>query len=439
MLKIWLTCLQPSLGILGAILVLSNAVAAHAGAKASGIVPKKISKAQSQQKAAKPSAPPQQFGAKGTGIVMASTPKQGVRVMDYRVSVTPDAAVRQLALDTIANSQRKAPTLTAKTSQQNTGGLSSFISPSPVSVSSITPKSTNAKFVRPSVTTETQLVSGLFTGNSTTSTFDRPIENFPNLAIPSSQAVLPVIAQPIASVKVAQPSLEIVSEQIKPTGSAETVVAQATRQSNSSATAVPKGLEQFLGNEPKSIQPDPVPDTTVASGLQQFLGNEPKSIQTDSMSPVAKATPVKVDSTLALSELVSPSKTAARTTNTSGLQLATSRAYDTAADFNLPGVATQLQAVKTAQPKVKLLAIKTVKTNLAKAVVQRKNDYVALMSDKSLKSPSQQSWTTARQGNSLGGLILGSPSTTEIASLPMNVFKANDAKGLGLLDSTNQY
>jgi hypothetical protein len=430
MFKIWLTCLQPSLGILGAMLVLSNAVAAYAGSTATGIVPNKISKAQSQQKAVKPSAQPQQFGAKGTGIVMASTPQQGVKALNYSVSSTPDAAVRQLALDTIANSQRKTPTIATKTSQQNTG-IASFVSPSPVSVSSITPKSTNVKFGGHSVKAETQLVSGLFVGNSTTSTFDRPIENFPNLAISPNQAVLPVIAQPVASAKVAQPSLEMVSAQIKPIGSAETVVARTPSK------AVPKGLEQFLGNEPKSIQTD---NTTVANGLQQFVGNEPKSIQTDSMmAPVATSTPVKVDSTLALSEIVSPKKATARNTNTGSLQLATSRAYDSAADFDLPGVATQLQAVKTAQPKVKLLAMKTVKTNLAKAVVQRKNDYVTLMSDKSLKSPSQQSWTTARQGNSLGGLILGNRSTTELASLPMNVLKASTNKGLGLFDSSNQY
>jgi hypothetical protein len=431
MLKIWLTCLQPSLGILGVVLVLSNAVVAHAGAKATRIVANKISTAPSQQQAAKPSATSPQFGAKGTGIVMASTPQQGVRAVNYSVSSTPDAAVRQLALDTIANSQRK--TSTVATSPQNTG-IASFVSPSPVSVSSIASKATNPKLGGHSVNAETPLVSGLFIGNSTTSTFDRPIENFPNLAISPNQAVLPVIAQPVASAKVAQPSLEMVSAQIKPVGSAETVVARTP------STAVPKGLEQFLGNEPKSIQTDRLPDTTVANGLQQFVGNEPKSIQSDRMmAPVAKATPVKVDSTLALSEIVSPKKATARNTNTGSLQLATSRAYDSAADFDLPGVATQLQAVKTAQPKVKLLAMKTVKTNLAKTVVQRKNDYVTLMSDKSLKSPVQKSWTTARQGNSLGGLILGTRSTTEVASLPMNVLKANSAKGLGLFNSANQY
>jgi hypothetical protein len=429
MLKIWLTCLQPSLGILGVVLVLSNAVAAQAGTKATGILPNKISKGQPQQKSAKPSAPPQHLGEKGTGIVMTSTP-QAARAFDYSVSVTPDAAVRQLALDTIANSQRKTPTVATKTSPQHSG-VARFVSPSPVSVSSITPKSANGKFVRPSVNPGTTVVSGLFIGNSNTGTFDRPIENFPNLAISPNQAVLPVVAQPVALAKVSAP--------IKPVTSTEAVVPRTTGQSNPSATAVPKGLEQFLGNEPKSIQSAPVPNTTVAKGLEQFLGNEPKSIQTDSITPVALATPVKVESTLALSEIVTPTKAAARNTNASSLQLATSRAYDSAADFDLPGVATQLQAVKTAQPKVKLLAVKTVKSNLAKAVIQRKNDYVTLMSDKSLTAQSPQSGATVGEGNSLGGLILGSRSTNEVAALPLNVLKASSKKGLGLFDSMNQY
>jgi hypothetical protein len=448
MLKIWLTCLQPSLGILGVVLVLSNAVSAHAGAKTTGIVPNKLSKGQSQQKTVKPLAQPQQFGTQATGLVTASTPK----VASFSASVTPDDAVRQLAIDTIANSQRKTSNLAAKASPQNSSGIASFVSPSPVVVSSTTPKSTNVKFARRSFTAETPLSPGLFTGNSS-STFDRPIENFPNLAIPSNQAFLPVVAQPIPTVpmttsaKVAEPSLVMVSEQIKPVGSVDTVVAQTARQSNPSATTVAKGLEQFLGNEPQNVSMARAPETTVAKGLEQFLGNEPKSIQADSMAPVAQATPVNVDSPSALSELVTPTKAAVRNTNGSSLQLATSGAYDSAAEFDLPGVASQLQAVKTAQSKVKVLAVKSVKTDLSTATVQPKNDFAALISDKNLKPQPLQPWTTMSQRNSLGGLILGSrssiddaqASTNEIASLPMNVLKANIDNGLGLFDPTNQY
>jgi hypothetical protein len=445
MLKIWLTCLQPSLSILGVVLVLSNAVSAYASSKAPGTLPNKVSKGQPQQKAVKPFAQPQQFGAKGAGIVAASTPTQGVRVFSPRASASPDDAVRQLALDTIANSERKTPNLATKTSQQNNSGIASFVSPSPIGASSISAKSTKVAATTHQLNSQsTPLVSGLFIGNSSTGTFDNNTANFPNLANPSSQAVLPVVAQAIptatmmASAKVAEPLPVMQPAQVKPL-STGAVVTQAAPESNSLATNIAKGLQQFLGNEPQSTQKDAAQDTTVAKGLQQFLGNEPKSIQTDSVAPIAKAVPVKTDSVLSLNALVSPTKATSRSTNASSLQLATSKSYDSAADFDLPGVGTQLQAVKTAQPKVKLLAVKTVKTNLSTAVVQRKNNYVALMSDKVLKSQSRQSWTAMSQGNSLGGLILGTRSTNEIASLPINVVKASASNGLGVFAPENQY
>jgi hypothetical protein len=438
MLKIWLTCLQSSLGILGVVLVLSNAVSAYAASKTTGILPNKVSKGQSQQKAAKPLVQPQHFGAKGAKVVTASTPAQGVRFSSS--SASPDDAVRRLALDTIANSDRKAPTVATRPSQQNSG-IASFISPSPLDFSSTTAKSTNTKLAKQSVTATTHrsitpatpLVPELFIGNSNTSTFDRPIGNFPNLAVPSSQAILPVVARSLptatmtASTKVAEPLAVSQSPQIKP------VVTQTAPQSNPLATNVSNGLEQFLGNEPKSIRTDAAPEANIAKGLEQFLGNEPKSIQADTVTPVAKAIPVKTDSVLPLSELLAPVKAAPKTTNSANLQLATSKSYDNAADFDLPGVATQLRAIKTAQAKVKVLAVKT---TLLTAVVQPKND-LTLASNKNLKS--QQSLATVSQSNSLGGLILGSRSTTEIASLPINVLKASRDNGLGLLNPMNQY
>jgi hypothetical protein len=358
---------------------------------------------------------------------------------------SPDDAVRRLALDTIAKSDRKTPNLVTKTPQQDSRGLASFIRPSTVGVSSITTKSAKVTATtHHQNSSPTPLVSGLFIGNSNTSTFDRDAGNFPNLAIPSNQAVLPLVARSlpttttISSTKVAEPLPVVQPERIDQLGSTRTVVTPAP-QSALSATSIARGLQQFLGNEPKSVLTASVPDPTVPKGLEQFLGNEPKSIEVDNTAPVAKASPVKTDSIPSLSELVSPVKTTQRNTSGSSLQLATSKSYESSADFDLPGVATQLQTVKTVQPKVKLLAVNTVKTNLSKAVIQRKNNYVALMSDKVLKSQSRQSWTTVSHSNSLGGLILGSRSTNEIASLPMNVLKASNVNGLGLFNPANQY
>ncbi len=451
MLKIWLTCLQPSLGVLGVVLVLSNAISAYAASKPTKVLPNKVSKGHQQQKAAKSFVQPQQFGAKGTGIAATSTPPQVVRLSGVRGAGNPDDVVRQLAIETLANSQRKTPIVATKTFQQNNNGIASFVSPSPVRISPIASTSTNTKLVRHSVnktthhaiSPETPLVSGLFIDSG--STFDRTGRTLPNLVSPSSQ---PVLGSQVpnatmrASAKVLEP-VPVVREPIKQFESTEVVATQASSPSNPSATTIAKGLEQFLGNEPKDL----IRDSTVAKGLEQFLGNEPKSIQVDSTATVVKAIPVKTDPILALSDLVSPERAVPRNTNASGLQLATSRAYDSAAEFDLPGVASQLQAVKTAQPKVKLFAVKTVKTNLSTAIVQRKNNYLTLISDKPLKAQSQQSGATVAQGNSLGGLILGSrssiddaqASTNQIASLPMKVLKATNANGLGLFDSANQY
>jgi hypothetical protein len=427
MLKIWLTCLQPSFGLLGVVLVLSNALSAYAAPKTAGVLPNKISKGSSQPKTAQPLA----LSAKGSGIVTAITAPHAVRFSASSYA-SPDDAVRRLALETIANSERKTPNLAAKTTQRNIqSGIASFIPPSTVGITSISTKSTKI------TTTTTPLVAGLFISNSSNTTFDASVKNFPNLdSSPSSPAVLPVVAKaiPTAATKVAEPLSVVQSTQIKPS------VTQTAPQSNSLATNVTKGLEQFLGNEPKSVRADAAPNTTVAKGLEQFLGNEPKSIQVDSTTPIAKAIPVKTDVIASLNELVSPSKAATKTANASSLQLATSKAYDSAAEFDLPGVA-QLQVVKTAQPKVKVVAVKTVKTvktNLSTAVAERKHDYVALMSDKPLQSQSRQSGTTVSHSNSLGGLILGS-RTNETATLPMKVIKAVSVNNLGLFTPENQY
>ena len=298
MLKIWLTCLQPSLSVLGVVLVLSNTIAAYAASKTTAALPNKVSKGQSQQKTAKP----QQFGAKGAGIVTASTPTQGVRVSSFSSSASPDDAVRRLALDTIANSDRKVPNLATKTSQQSNSGLASFISPSPSGFSSIAPKSTNGKFVRHSVTTATRpqiapatpIVPELFIGNSNASTFDRPIENFPNLATPPSQPIAPVVARSLptatmtASTRVLEPAPVVEPAGLKPFATVSVVATQTAPQSNPLATNVTKGLEQFLGNEPNSVRVDVASNPTIAKGLEQFLGNEPKTIQVDSMAPVCQ-------------------------------------------------------------------------------------------------------------------------------------------------------
>jgi hypothetical protein len=426
MLKIWLTWLQPSLGILGVLLVISNAISAQAASIATRSDANKVSNGHSPQKTGKstvpaPVAQQQRVPAVSSGLA----------------SVTPDVAVRQLALDTIAISESKSPSIASK------APLARVILPS-TGIGSIGANSTRAEFVNNPVATVTStprfpsapIVAGLFIGNSSgsaSSQFGSP-----------SPAVVPVaksitVPTPTATVTAeaitAEPFPAMRPEQMAKADLTPSVATQTAPQSSSQVN----NIQNFLGNEPNRTQTAGTLDTTVASGLQNILGSEAKTIPTDSVAPIARSIPGTTDSISALSQLVAPAaKTAPTNTSGASLQLATSRSYDSAAQFDLPGVATQQAAVKPAQMTAKVVADKSVRTNLAKTVIQRKSDFVALMSDKPLESESHQSLATVSHSNSLGGLILGS-RTNEIASLPMKVLKAKNVDGLGVFNPANQY
>ncbi len=423
MLKIWLNWLQPSLGVLGVVLVLSNALSAHAASKATGKETSKLPNGNSQPQVVKPNGftLPQQM----TG---AFSPTTGV-------SLPPDVAIRRLAIETIANSEPKSPNFNTQASRQDRGNIVTF-------TSSPSTTSTNAHFVKhspvqpisstgvyPPSSTAAPLVPGLFIGRSTANA-DRFSPAIKPVMAPVAKAVAVPISTPtvVASAVVATPFPVMLPEQMPQFNRVQTVATEKTSpivaQSTRSNTTVVSGLQNILGGE-SSSQTDSDLDTAVASGLQNVLGNEPKAIQTDSL--------------VALNKLVAPEPKILPITTRGSLQLATSQSYGSAAEFDLPGVVVSAPTVKSAQVVAKVVGVKNIRKDLATAVVQRKNDYVALMSDKDLESQFRSSWQTMSRSSSLGGLILGSRSTNEIAALPMKVLKASNYSGLGIFNPTHQY
>lgn len=432
MLKIWLNWLQPSLGVLGVVLVLSNAVSAHAGSKPIGKEPSIAPIENSQPKVVKPNGftLPQQM----TG---AFSPTTGV-------SLPPDVAIRRLALDTIANSETKSPSFDSQASSRG-------LKPAPA-----TAKSTNAYFVKQPLSstavyapnsTAVPLVAGLFIGRSTGGT-DRITPPIQPVATPVAKAVSVPTSSPaaIASAVVATPFPVMLPERMQQFNLVETVATEKkspiVARSTRSASTVASGLQNILGDESTS-QTGNALDTPVASGLQNILGNEPTGIQ--------------ADSTVALNNLVVPAPKTTPPSNRGSLQLATSQSYISAVEFDLPGVmapeplVTSAQAiakivgevdstsvVESAQAISKAVGVKNVSQDLSTAVIQRKNNYETLISDKDLKSQSQSPWPIMSRSNSLGGLILGSRSTNEITA-PMKGFKASNYSSLGIFNPTNQY
>ncbi len=428
MLKIWLNWLQPSLGVLGVTLVLSNALCAHAASKATRKETSKVSTTGNAQL---------KVANKPNGFTL---PQQMTRALSQTVGVSlpPDVAIRRLALDTIANSQTKSPNLDTQAARKNRGSIVGLTAPS-TALRSIGAKPTNGNFTRSSVPkpfsstavylptpTAAPLVAGLFIGRSSGNVESFSPATQPVLA-PVAKVAVPVATPTVvASAVVAEPFPVMLPERMQQFNIVETVATEQTSptvaQSTRSTNTVASGLQNILGGESSSQTANSL-DTAVASGLQNVLG-ESKAIDTGNV--------------VALNKLVVPELKVPTTTRGS-LQLATSQSYVSAAKFDLPGVAAPEPVVKSAQSIAKVVVGKNIRKDLSTAVVQRKTDYVALMSDRDLGSQSPPSWQTMSRNHSLGGLILGSRSTNEIAAMPTEAFKARNYGGLEVFNPGNQY
>jgi hypothetical protein len=396
MLKIWLTWLQPSLGVLGVAMLLSSPLASAAATKPTG-APTKLPKHQPLAKLA-PSA-----------IASTSGTTIDRELKSIVVPLTPDMAVRQLAIGTMANSNSYAPKISARTPQKfantNRNALASFLNPTEGLQNLASGKPQFVKHTVASATATRSLqakasviVPGLTIGNSDVHLSSR--------FLPSGRTERPsltakLIASPtlttgmLAATSVANPYPVVTPQQMKglrltPEIASLPKVQISVPQSNDVVGSIPSGLQRLLGNEP----------------IRQPIA---------SIAPIAKAFSPKSDATLALSQLISPeTPTPTLTARGSGLQLNTAQVYAGLPKFDLPGAAIftsvsdrQLQAAK---PATSILAVKPVQRDLTTAVTQRKKDYVALMTDRFLVTSPKPVWTAVSQSHNLGGLILGSRS-----------------------------
>ncbi len=418
MLKIWLTWLQPSLGVLGVAMLLSSPLASSAVTKPTGAATTKLPKQQP----------------------IASTPGTTIdrELQSIAVPTTPDMAVRQLAIGTMANSSSYAPKLSARTPQKftntNNNALASFLSPTEGLQNLATAKPQFVKHAVASATATKSLqakasviVPGLTIGNSDVHLSSR--------FLPSGRTERPsltakLIASPtlttgiLASTPVASPYPVVLPQQMK-----------GLR------------LTPEIANLPKMQISVPQSNDVVGSipsGLQRLLGNEPIRQPIASIAPIAKAVSPKSDTTLALSQLISPeAPTATLSARGASLQLNTAQVYASVPKFDLPSATIsnpvsnrQLQAAK---PSTTIFAVKSVQRDLTTAVTQRKKDYVALMNDRFLVTSPKPVWTAVSQSHHLGGLILGSQpqaSANSVAFLSM-AKPTQTSKGLALFAPTS--
>ena len=401
MLKIWLTWLQPSLGLLGTALVISEPFHAYAATKPSAIRHTGKTSIQSQWSSASIGAPIDKDLLTG-------------------IPATPDLAVRQLAINAMATPGSRSASNAMTLRQGNHNALASFTSLStrPQHLSAKATKLAKPRQLKNSVSLalarainpQTAVpVPGLFIGNSS----DRVAKRIsPTVtATRSSVATTEIGAPTPLSAMMAKAAIDPFPV-VRPDTMRKL---QQTPITASAATKTAPYALNPLAEIPSSVRPRAVasksivPKTTIVqrsldpiaaipSGLQRLLGNNLNSQPIMANVPVAKAISIKPRAVLALKQLASRTVTAS-SISANSLQLATAQAYTRVPKFDIPG--EKLVAVKPMKPFVNLLVAK--RSNLNTAAVTRKSNYAAIFTP----TP-RQSWTVVTQHNNLGGLILGS-------------------------------
>jgi hypothetical protein len=451
MLKIWLTWLQPSLGVLGTALVLSNPFYAYAAPKPAAvrITPK-----------------PTQFSpwsiAKSTGTRID-------RELASGIAATPDLAVRQLAIDSMVTPGLPQAHPTIKIRQVKPTPVASIASPA-ARVSLLSSKSikpTKLQQVKSSVAAELARaidpraaisVPGIYVGNSNTPTAKKttptlkPVTQAVSSAIeigaPTSLSAMmsakptadpfpvvrPEMMQKIqqAAVKTPAKSTTIAAARIATVKTPVKSAAQSAPHSLDPIATIPTGQPKAKVVNLKATAPHSLdPIASIPSGLQKLLGNNLNSQPTIARTPVAKAIAIKPNAVLALKQLVSPTATVPTSVSAASLRLATAQAYTSVPKFSIPG--EPLLTAKAVKPTVNLQIVKREQPNLTTAVVGRKSNYVAR-----LTPVAKQSWAVVNQRNNLGGLILGSQplsTVTRVVSLSStNALNASAAIGQPVSD-----
>ncbi|WP_310483996.1 hypothetical protein [Chamaesiphon sp. VAR_48_metabat_403] len=427
MLKIWLTWLQPSLGVLGTALVLSNPLCTYAASKPAAVRNPTTAKTPTQVS---------QWSAmklNGTRID---------RELSSTIALTPDMAVRRLAMNSITSPGLPATTANLKTPQVGSNAVASFISPSMKSskIAAKATKQAKPQYAKNSVAAALSQainpqapipVPGLYIGNSnarvaskivpTGKTVPQPIAATTEIGAPTPLSAMMAAKTAIDPYPVVRPELmqkldrtPVVTKtppvvDLSPIASIPTTKPQAV---------VPKTiLPQAKANPAAAPYKSLDPIANIPSGLQQLLGNNLNSQPVIASASTAKTKVNKVNSLVALRQLVSPSTPALPSVNAASLQLATAQAYTNVPKFSIPGE-TMLTA-KQFNPVRDVVATKRVQKKFSTIIASNQRDYTT-----TLAPNAKQPWMVVDRRNSLGGLILGSQPLTsapQVASLlPVN-------------------
>lgn len=403
MSKIWLTWLQPSLGILGTALVLSNPLCSSAAPNSGTTAAAKV-----------PAPYPSWSGLKSTGTNIDRALLKGI-------STSPDLAVRQLAIDTMALGSK--PSVATAKGTQNFDPLASFTG-APVRFQQLSAKAKKPVQMRQSIAAAL---------NPTTTVKNKVV--VPGLAIGTgdvrvSSQILPTV-KPVVTARVSTPVslVAIAPDKTEKVATPFPVVRpelmEKLQATPTVASRVPEVKTASL--DLKSIGTISInPVASIPNGLQQLLGNNLDGSIKVSVVPVSKATGRNFRSISALTKLVSPSELVApASVTTASLRLATAQSYTNVAKFSIPG-----ETIVASKPtNVARALTPQVQKSLTTATSGQSNKYVPLMTARGSISAIGQSWISVSQSSNLGGLILGSQ---QVATLPkvIGLVPANTMKSV---------
>jgi hypothetical protein len=403
MSKIWLTWLQPSLGILGTALVLSNPLCSSAAPNSGTTTSTKV-----------PAPYPSWSEFKSTGKTIDRALLKGI-------PTTPDRAVRQLAIDTMAIGSK--PSVATAKGTQNFDPLASFTG-APVRFQQLSAKAKKpvqmkqsiAAALNPTIRVKTKVV-------------------VPGLAIGTgdvrvSSQILPAV-KPVVAARVSNPVqlAAVVSDKTEKVATPFPVVRPELMQKLEATPVVASRVPEVktASRDLKSIGTISInPVASIPNGLQQLLGNNLDGSIKVSVVPVSKATGRNFRSISALTKLVSPSELVApASVTTASLRLATAQSYTNVAKFSIPG-----ETIVASKPtNVDSVLTPQVRKSITTAITGQSNKYVPLMTTRGSISAIGQSWISASQSSNLGGLILGSQ---QVATLPkvISLVSANTMKSV---------
>jgi hypothetical protein len=424
MSKIWLTWLQPSLGVLGTALVLSNPLCSSAAPNSGTTASTKV-----------PAPYPSWSGIKSTGTNIDKELLKGI-------PTTPDQAVRQLAISTMATSGTQPSVATAKV-PQNFDPLASFTG-APARFQQLSAKATKPVQMKQSITAALSpttkaktkvLVPGLAIGTAdvrVSSLVLPTVKPAAPMAVATARVSTPAQLSAMVSDKTVATPFPVVRPELMQKLEATPVVASSvsdvkTASRDLRSIGLPKAIDRISIN----------PVASIPNGLQQLLGNNLDGSIKVAVVPVARATGPNFRSMAALTKLVSPSELVApASVTTASLRLATAQSYTNVVKFSIPG--ETIAASKPANTANVLTA--RVQKSLTTATSGRKS-YVSLVAARGSISAIGQSWISVSQSSNLGGLILGSQQLATlpkvIGLLPANAMKFSNFTGSTVSDLGN--